>query len=83
MPTGLDRGQLPNRDMIFEFTLVPSQQDPSKLAATDIALVYDYAGRARPGRRRPRPRRAAAIRARPRTAIAGTTDGDADPGYRG
>ena len=36
---------LPNRDMIFEFTLVPSQQDPGKLAANEIVLVYDYAGR--------------------------------------
>lgn len=46
MPQDLHRSMLPNRDMIFEFTLVPSQQDPSKLAATDISLVYDYAGRA-------------------------------------
>ena len=37
---------LPNRDMIFEFSLMPSQQDPGKLAANEIALVYDYAGRA-------------------------------------
>ena len=46
MPPGLDRSLLPNRDMIFEFTLVPSQADPSKMAAADIMLVYDYSGRA-------------------------------------
>jgi hypothetical protein len=48
MPAGLDRSQLPNRDMIFEFTLVSSQQDPGKLAANEIALVCDYAGRQSP-----------------------------------
>lgn len=45
MPHGLDRGLLPNRDMIFEFTLIPSQGDPAKPAATDIALVCDYGER--------------------------------------
>jgi hypothetical protein len=34
--------------MIFEFTLVPSQQDAQKMAANEIALVYDYAGRQPP-----------------------------------
>src|SRR3954468_21247453 len=48
MPVGLDRSLLPNRDMIFEFTLIPSQADPSKMAASDIQMVYDYAGGRQP-----------------------------------
>jgi hypothetical protein len=42
MPPGLDRGLLPNRDMVFEFTLVPSTVEKDKMAASDIVLVYDY-----------------------------------------
>lgn len=49
MPPGLDRGLLPNRDMVFEFTLVPSTVEKDKMAASDIVLVYDY------GARRPAP----------------------------
>jgi cold shock CspA family protein len=48
MPPGLDRSLLPNRDMIFEFTLVPSQADPAKMAAADIMLVFDYGERRAP-----------------------------------
>ena len=59
MPPDLDRMVLPNRDMIFEFTLVPSQQDPGKMAANEIDLVYDYAARRMPAHvereREPRP----------------------------
>jgi cold shock CspA family protein len=45
MPPGLDRSLLPNRDMIFEFTLVPSTAERDKLAASEIALIYDYGDR--------------------------------------
>jgi hypothetical protein len=48
MPPGLDRGLLPNRDMIFEFTLVPSAAEKDKMAAADITLVYDYGNRRMP-----------------------------------
>jgi cold shock CspA family protein len=58
MPHGLDRGLLPNRDMIFEFTLVPSTAEQGKMAASEITMVYDYgAGRWTPplNDREPRP----------------------------
>src|SRR5262245_8698445 len=48
MPPGLDRSLLPNRDMVFEFTLVPSTVEKDKMAAADIVLVYDYSGRRAP-----------------------------------
>lgn len=45
LPQGLDRGLLPNRDMIFEFTLTPSTVEKDKMAASDILLTYDYGDR--------------------------------------
>jgi uncharacterized LabA/DUF88 family protein/cold shock CspA family protein len=48
LPSGLDRGLLPNRDMIFEFTLTPSTVEKDKMAASDIILAYDYGDRRPP-----------------------------------
>jgi uncharacterized LabA/DUF88 family protein len=41
-PTSLDLNQLPNRDMVFEFTLAPGRED-AKMEATDLALAVNYA----------------------------------------
>jgi len=41
MPPGLDRSLLPNRDMIFEFTLHPGR-DEGKLEAREVTLVAAY-----------------------------------------
>ena len=68
MPHGLDRGLLPNRDMIFEFTLVPSTAEQGKMAASEVALIYDYgAGRWTPplADREPRPAMVTAQQRRP------------------
>lgn len=40
-PPSLDLALLPSRDMIFEFTLTPGRE-PSKMEATELALVVSY-----------------------------------------
>lgn len=44
-PPGLDLGYLPNRDMVFEYTLVPGRE--GKMEANDLALIANYSGHAR------------------------------------
>jgi uncharacterized LabA/DUF88 family protein len=44
-PPTLDPSMLPNRDMVFEFTLVPGREN--KLEANDLALVVNYGAHAR------------------------------------
>ena len=41
-PPTMDLNLLPNRDMIFEFTLQPGRED-AKLEAVDLNLVISYA----------------------------------------
>jgi uncharacterized LabA/DUF88 family protein len=60
-PTGLDLGHLPNRDLIFDFTLVPGRE--GKMEANDLTLVANYSPHVRmplPGKEerpyRPSPR---------------------------
>jgi uncharacterized LabA/DUF88 family protein len=47
-PANLDLGVLPNRDMVFEFVLVPGRE--GKMEANELSLVVNYAPHPRPGR---------------------------------
>jgi uncharacterized LabA/DUF88 family protein/cold shock CspA family protein len=45
-PANLDLGLLPNRDMVFDFVLVPGRE--GKMEANELSLVVDYAAQQRP-----------------------------------